>query len=233
MKSILHAGGIAAAAFAFVAALSFSDPSVASEVQGLQNTSTYLAHASATIDGAEPAETSDAPAASAGQRDQEVDQHAGSMLASTMIETLNATTPDERALNELVTAYGRVETADAEQECLAGAVYFEAKGEPLQGQLAVADVVLNRSRSGRYPTTICAVVTQRAQFSFIRNGRFPPIQKSSEAWRRAVAMARTAQERLANGVAPNVLWYHADYVTPIWRHNLTRVTKIGAHLFYS
>jgi spore germination cell wall hydrolase CwlJ-like protein len=48
-----------------------------------------------------------------------------------------------------------------------------------------------------------------------------------------VAIARIAQERLANEVAPNVLWYHADYVAPVWRHNLRRVTKIGAHIFYS
>jgi spore germination cell wall hydrolase CwlJ-like protein len=233
MKSILRAGGLAAAAFAFVA-LSYADPSVASEVQGGQARSTYLDHASATIDGAEPAEGTDAAsAAAAPQREQEVDQHALSTLASTMIETLNATIPGEQSLNELVGAYGRADTPDAEQECLARAVYFESRSEPLQGQLAVADVVLNRTVSGRYPTTICAVVTQRAQFSFIRNGRFPEADKSSDAWRRAVAIARIARERLTNEVAPNVLWYHADYVAPTWRNNLTRVAKIGAHIFYS
>ena len=233
MKSILRAGGIAAAAFAFVASLTYSDPSVASEVQGLQNRSTYLDHVSATVDGAEPAEGNEAPAAAAPEREQEVDQHALSTLASTMIETLNATIPGEQSLNELVGAYGRTDTPDAEQECLARAVYFEARSEPLQGQLAVADVGLNRTVSGRYPATICAVVTQRAQFSFIRNGRFPEADKSSDAWRKAVAIARIARERLANEVARNVLWYHADYVAPTWRNNLTRVAKIGAHIFYS
>ncbi len=234
MKSVLRAGGLAAAVFACVATVTYSDPLVASEVQGYQNNSTYLDHAAATIDGAQPAEAlPTAPAVAAAESDKEVDEHTLSKLASTMLETLNATIPGEQSLNELVGAYGRTDTPDAEQECLARAVYFEARSEPLEGQLAVADVVLNRTVSGRYPTTICAVVTQRAQFSFIRNGRFPEADRSSDSWRKAVAIARIARERLANEVSPNVLWYHADYVAPVWRHNLNRVTKIGAHIFYS
>jgi spore germination cell wall hydrolase CwlJ-like protein len=234
MKLIVRAGGIAAAAFAFVAAASYSDPSLASEGRGIGTGSSYLEHAAATIDAPTPAESDPAvPAVTAEQVDAEVGAHAVSTLASTMMETLNATIPGEQSLNELVGAYGRADTPDAEQECLARAVYFEARSEPLTGQLAVADVVLNRTTSGRYPTTICAVVTQRAQFSFIQNGRFPTADRSTESWRKAVAIARIARERLANGVAPNVLWYHADYVAPVWRHNLRRVTKIGAHIFYS
>jgi spore germination cell wall hydrolase CwlJ-like protein len=235
MKSILRAGGVAAAAFVFVSSLAFSDASVASSVQGPQSSATYLDHAAATIEGAAQAEISDdAPAAASAQQfSGEVDQHAVSKVAATMLQTLNATIPGEQSLNELVGAYGGTDTPNTEQECLARAVYFEARSEPLEGQLAVADVVLNRTKSGRYPTTICAVVTQRAQFSFIQNGRFPEADRSSEAWRKAVAIALIARERLANEVAPGVLWYHADYVAPIWRHNLRRVTKIGAHIFYS
>ena len=234
MKSVFGARGIAAAAFALVVTLSSADPVAASEVQGLATGSTVLDHAAATIEDAEAAEpTLSAAAATSIVADQELDEHALSRPGFTMMESLNAAMPSEQSLGELVGAYGRPDTPDAEQECLARAVYFEARSEPLQGQLAVADVVLNRASSGRYPTSICAVVTQRAQFSFIRNGRFPEVDRSAEAWRKAVAIARIARERLANEVAPNVLWYHADYVTPTWRNNLRRVTKIGAHIFYS
>ena len=233
MKAIVRACGVAAAAIALAATATYADPSVASEIQAQQPGFSYLSHVTATVDGAETAGEATAAAPALSEADREVLEHAASSMASTMMQTLNATIPGEQSLRELVDAYGGHQTPDAEQECLARAVYFEARSEPLEGQLAVADVVLNRASSGRYPTTICSVVTQRAQFSFIRNGRFPEADRSSEPWRRAVAIARIARERLANEVAPNVLWYHADYVAPVWRHNLRRVTKIGAHIFYS
>jgi spore germination cell wall hydrolase CwlJ-like protein len=122
---------------------------------------------------------------------------------------------------------------DDEQECLVNAVYFEARGEPLEGQLAVAEVVLNRSRSGRYPPTICGVVTQRAQFSFVRRGVMPRADRSSEAWRRAVAIANIAQARDMRLLSDDVLWYHATYVSPSWGRRLARTTQIGLHIFYS
>lgn len=125
------------------------------------------------------------------------------------------------------------ETADREQDCLANAVYFEARGEPLEGQLAVAEVVLNRAASGRYPGTICAVVTQHAQFSFVRGGIIPRADRASDAWRKAVAIARIAQSRETRLLPDNVLWYHADYVAPSWGRRLARNTKIGLHIFYS
>ena len=116
-------------------------------------------------------------------------------------------------------------------ECLAGAVYFELKGEPLQGQLSVAEVILNRTRSGRFPSSICGVVKQRSQFSFVRGGRFPPIARSSAAWRKAVGIARVAMQDLADGPAPRALFFHATYVSPGWR-GLTRVATVGNHIFY-
>jgi spore germination cell wall hydrolase CwlJ-like protein len=134
---------------------------------------------------------------------------------------------------QVATSVG-AETADAEQDCLASAVYFEARGEPIQGQLAVADVVMNRAASGRYPATICGVVTQRWQFSFVnRTGRIPAADRGSEAWRKAVAIARIAQAGTARAVAQNVLWYHAEYVSPSWGRRLARQDKIGLHIFYS
>ena len=136
-----------------------------------------------------------------------------------------------RSLPDLVSDYMHLAPEDAEHECLAGAVYFEAKGEPLEGQLAVADVVLNRARSGKYPPTICGVVTQKSQFSFVRRGRIPPISRNSDAWRRAVAVAQIAQEELADGGVGSAMFFHARYVAPNWRR-LTRVASIGNHIFY-
>lgn len=121
---------------------------------------------------------------------------------------------------------------DEELSCVATAVYFEARGEPFDGQLAVADVVLNRARSGRYPSTYCGVVKQPAQFSFVRGGQFPRINTQSAAWGYAQSIARIAQARQVQALPDDVLWYHADYVAPGWGHRLSMVEKIGAHIFY-
>ena len=143
-----------------------------------------------------------------------------------------AVLPKSRSLAELVNAHEDVATIrDGEQECLAGAIYFESKGEPLEGQLAVAEVVINRAQSGKYPKTLCGVIKQRHQFSFIRAGRFPPIQKASAAWRKAVAIAHIALQDLAESRAANAMFFHAKYVSPRWR-GLTRVAAVGNHIFY-
>ncbi len=121
---------------------------------------------------------------------------------------------------------------DEEANCLATAVYFESKGEPIEGQLAVAQVVMNRAHSGRYPPTLCGVVKQHAQFSFVRGGAFPWHDASCAAWRKAQAIARIAQKQLVAALPADVLWYHADYVAPRWRAALIKVEQIGAHIFY-
>ena len=138
-----------------------------------------------------------------------------------------------QTLDEMVISFVDRADQDAQEMCLAKAVYFEARSESLEGQLAVAEVILNRVASDRYPDTICDVVTQPAQFSFIRRGRFPQPKTGSDAWHRALAIADIAQNRLANSVAPNVLWYHATYVAPSWGKRLTRFAQIGTHIFYS
>ena len=143
------------------------------------------------------------------------------------------TTPAPRPLRDLVIAFVDYGNQDAEQECLAKAVFFEARSEPLEGQLAVAEVILNRAASGLYPSTICEVVTQPAQFSFIRGGKFPTVDKSMQSWRTALAIAEIARKQLADAVAPNVLWYHATYVAPSWGRRLNRVARIGTHIFFS
>jgi spore germination cell wall hydrolase CwlJ-like protein len=137
-------------------------------------------------------------------------------------------------LGELVSKFETDGTADREQDCLASAVYFESRGEPIEGQLAVADVVMNRAASGHYPTDLCDVITQPAQFSFVHHGRMPMADRASEAWRKAVAIAHIAEDKLAQAeVASSVLWYHATYVSPSWSKRLTRETQIGLHIFYS
>lgn len=144
-----------------------------------------------------------------------------------------AQAPERRTLAELVEAHGGASVADREQECLANAVYFEARGEPIEGQLAVAEVVLNRAASGRYPSDLCAVITQPWQFSFISKGRFPKADRSSESWRKATAIAEIARKKLADTIPQNVLWYHATYVSPSWGKRLSKQSQIGLHIFYS
>ena len=136
------------------------------------------------------------------------------------------------SLGQLVDQYATGATLDEQQNCLATAVYFESMSEPLEGQLAVARVVINRAASGRYPNSWCAVVKQKAQFSFVRGGRFPRIDVAGEAWRKAQAIARIAVANASDMLPTDVLWYHADYVAPSWGRRLTRVDKIGAHIFY-
>jgi spore germination cell wall hydrolase CwlJ-like protein len=135
-------------------------------------------------------------------------------------------------LYALVQKYATNEPLDEQTNCLATAVYFEARGESLEGQLAVAHVVMNRASSGRYPPDWCSVVKQPAQFSFVRHGEFPYVNTNSEAWEKAEAVAKLAVANVVPSVGQDVLWYHADYVAPSWRRNLQEVQQIGAHIFY-
>ena len=135
-------------------------------------------------------------------------------------------------LYALVGKYETNAQLDLETTCLATAVYFEARGESLEGQLAVAHVVMNRAASGRYPPSWCETVKQPAQFSFVRHGEFPQADTGSEAWRKAQAVAELAAANVVPSVGQDVLWYHADYVAPSWGHRLSMVEKIGQHIFY-
>jgi spore germination cell wall hydrolase CwlJ-like protein len=138
-----------------------------------------------------------------------------------------------RPLRDLVISFVNYGNQDAEELCLAKAIYFEARSESMEGQLAVAEVILNRAASGVYPPTVCAVVTQKAQFSFIQNGRFPAPDTASDSWTRALAIASIAKKGLARQTERSVLWYHATYVAPSWGRRLTKFAQIGTHIFYS
>lgn len=117
----------------------------------------------------------------------------------------------------------------AEERCLAVAVFYESKGEPLSGQMAVAHVVLNRVESSRFPSTICGVVTQRSQFSFVRGGRLPSARPGAQ-WNTALAVARAALADAWDSPVGGAMFFHASRVSPGW--NRTRVASIGNHVFY-
>lgn len=124
--------------------------------------------------------------------------------------------------------------------CLAQAIYFEARSEPIEGQFAVARVVLNRTASWRYPDTICGVVYQNAhrkhkcQFSFACDGK-PDEADDPTSWALARGMAeallRTAKPLLPAPVLRST-HYHARYVRPSWARKLTTAGQVGEHIFY-
>jgi hypothetical protein len=117
-----------------------------------------------------------------------------------------------------------------DMSCLADAIYFEARGEPLKGQLAVGRVIINRAESGRFPSSYCGVVYQPGQFSFVHGGHIPQIDESAPAWRTAKAIARIAHEGLWDNPVKGALFFHAASVSPGW--GLTRVAQVSHHVFY-
>ncbi len=137
-------------------------------------------------------------------------------------------------LGALVDRFSAGAPLDEEANCVAVAVYHEARGESLEGQLAVARVIMNRAASGKYPTTWCGTVKQPWQFSFVnpRTGYMPGVDEASAAWRKALGVTRLATANAIPTLSTDVLWYHADYVAPSWGRRLTRVNKIGTHIFY-
>ena len=136
-------------------------------------------------------------------------------------------------LYALVDRFSAGAPLDEQANCLATAVYFEARGESVDGQLAVARVVMNRAASGKYPPDWCSVVKQPWQFSFVnpRTGQFPAIDATSAAWARAQGVARLAIANVVPSLESDVLWYHATYVAPSWGRRLSMVERIGAHIF--
>jgi spore germination cell wall hydrolase CwlJ-like protein len=134
------------------------------------------------------------------------------------------------SLPDLVAEHTADTTGDDETQCLASTVYYESKGEPLAGQLAVAQTILNRTHSGRFPASVCGVVKQHGQFSFLRGGEIPTPPQASNAWQTAVAIALIAQQGLWKQTAPDALYFHAARVSPGW--GKTRVAALGHHIFF-
>jgi spore germination cell wall hydrolase CwlJ-like protein len=127
---------------------------------------------------------------------------------------------------------------EREQKCLAEAVYYEARSEPEEGQAAVAQVVLNRVKSGLYPANVCGVVYQNrhrylgCQFTFACEGRALRITEP-ESWETAKRVAREVTDgRIYLADVGNSTHYHATYVRPWWARRLTKMDAIGRHVFY-
>lgn len=121
--------------------------------------------------------------------------------------------------------------------CLTQAVYYEARSESEQGQAAVAEVIMNRSASGRYPSDICEVVYQRnsrtCQFTFTCDGSIGRSAVNTRLWAKAERIARGVYAGENRAVLPRAsVNYHANYVNPTWASRLVRVRRIGAHIFY-
>lgn len=136
------------------------------------------------------------------------------------------------SLAELVDMVDTDAPLDRELHCLAGAVYFEARGEPLAGQLAVAQVIINRTEDGRFPRSYCGVVAQPGQFSFMRGSRMPQVRIGSPAWERAIAVAQIAHQGMWESEAGEAVFFHARYVNPGWSRTKTRLAQINTHIFY-
>lgn len=161
-----------------------------------------------------------------------VSQEVVQPLDETADESAQTAELEASTLRELV---GKIDTDVALSEqmrCLAQTVYFESRGEPLAGQLAVAQVVINRSDSARFPASYCGVVRQRAQFSFVKNGNIPTPKTGSRAWERAKAIARIAHEGLWESEAQDSLYFHAKYVKPGWSRKKVARATISTHIFY-
>ena len=141
-----------------------------------------------------------------------------------------AAVPARAELSELVAALRGSDPGNRELECLATGIYFESKGEPLSGQLAVGQVIANRATSGRFPSSYCGVLFQRSQFSFIRGKSLPAAPRSSKQWHNAVAIAKIVSRGLKESSVGKALFFHATHVSPRWR--LKRVASIGNHIFY-
>ncbi len=124
-----------------------------------------------------------------------------------------------------------------EELCLTQAVYFEARGEPLIGQVAIAEVVLNRVVNSRYPDDACEVVFQnqhlpnRCQFSFACDGKSDR-PSDPRAWERSLKIVALVMAGERSGVAKRATHYHASYVSPYWRLRLNKVGEVGRHIFY-
>jgi spore germination cell wall hydrolase CwlJ-like protein len=134
----------------------------------------------------------------------------------------------------------RAHRRENDLQCLAENIYFEARGEPLEGQYAVAEVTLNRTRAQHFPHTVCAVVHEMrwdpsrqrnvADFSWTELGDMSP--DDGPAWKRAMDVANAVYDDLHDPIAPGALFYHSTRVRPGWARTRTAIATIGNHVFY-
>lgn len=122
-------------------------------------------------------------------------------------------------------------SAAEELSCLATSIYFESRGESKTGQYAVGLVILNRVDSDNFPSTVCEVVYQGCQFSWVCDGKSTKI-RNEKAFDTALVVAHNLLHTYVFDFTFGALYYHADYVTPYWSRKFTRITQIDSHIFY-
>jgi hypothetical protein len=121
--------------------------------------------------------------------------------------------------------------------CMTEAIYFEARGEEIEGQFAVAEVILNRVDHANYPNSICDVVNQgtgrryACQFTYTCDG-IPEVATDQRAWNRAGQIARIMMDGAPRSLTSGATHYHADYVNPRWARVYPRTARYGTHIFY-
>ena len=113
--------------------------------------------------------------------------------------------------------------------CMAVAIYFEARGEPIDGQMLVAETIINRVEDERWPDTVCEVVKQPDQFSFYSDGK-SDTPRNAEAYATALEVAAVALS--GDHLWSGALYYHTLDVRPVWRHALQPIGVVGDHIFY-
>lgn len=121
--------------------------------------------------------------------------------------------------------------AGKEITCLAMNIYHEARGESIDGQIAVAQVTMNRAAHKSWPETICKVVYQKKQFSWTHTIK-DTTPYDNDSWETAKTIARSVYEGKEDNLVDGAVFYHADYVSPYWAKSYTKVGKIGTHIFY-
>lgn len=128
-------------------------------------------------------------------------------------------------------------TGNADFECLAQALYFEARGETVKGQFAVAEVIMNRVKSAQFPNSVCGVVKQgtgrlhQCQFSYNCDGRAEVISEP-KAYDRVSKVARAVLDEPKENLTAGATYYHTTAVRPRWSRKFTNTAQIGVHLFY-
>lgn len=122
-------------------------------------------------------------------------------------------------------------------QCLSEALYFEARGESIKGQVAVAEVILNRVDSPAYPDSVCGVINQgtgrkfACQFTYTCDGRAEIINEQS-AYERVAKIARLVMDGLPRNLTKGATHYHTTSVRPSWARKFPKTAKIGSHVFY-
>ncbi|KPD13178.1 hydrolase [Phaeobacter sp. 11ANDIMAR09] len=147
------------------------------------------------------------------------------------------TTPAEITFTKAWLDEQPVATGDANFACLAEALYFEARGETVKGQFAVAEVIMNRVKSAQFPNTLCGVINQgtgrryQCQFTYTCDGHEEVIREKN-AYVRGAKIARMVIDGAAPDLTQGATYYHTTAVSPRWSRSFTKTTRIGVHLFY-